>query len=200
LRIARPVGIPDAELGWRTHAYRPATLRGLPRREFGSGLSATARVMARIGLLLLRGGLWRGTRLLPADYLDRARHARPELAGLLNFETGGPSSLTHHNLYFWNNDDGIAPNLPGDVFFTWGLHNNHAFVVPGLDLVVVRLGTTGFGDDWGSVNRLLGGFVAAVAPSTSAQATLVTRARVPEERLTPAQRRRLRERPITTDE
>jgi len=80
------------------------------------------------------------------------------------------------------------------------LNNNHVFVVPSLDLVVVRIGTTGFGGDWGSVNTLLGNFVKAVVPSTPALAEAVKRAEVPEERLTPDQRRRLRERPIPPDE
>ena len=59
---------------------------------------------------------------------------------------------------------------------------------------MVRIGTVALGDSYGSVNTLLGNFVQAVVPSTTALTALVTRAETPEEKLTPAQRRHLRQR------
>ena len=83
---------------------------------------------------------------MSAEYLSQARQSRPELANTLSFDTKTQTSaLVHYNRLFWNNTDGIAPNLPRDVFFAWGLNNNHVFIVPSLDLVVVRIGTTSFG-------------------------------------------------------
>jgi CubicO group peptidase (beta-lactamase class C family) len=193
-RIATPIGIAGTELTWRANKYRPTTLRGLARREFGAGLYITARAFARIGLLLLRNGQWRGTQLVSSSYLSQAEHSRPELANVLDFNTKQPSDLRHYNMYFENNDDGSYPNLPPDVFFFWGKYNNHVFVVPSLDLVVVRIGTVAFNDSFGSVNTLLGNFVKAVVPTTSALTTLVRRAETPEDKLTPAQRRHLRQR------
>jgi hypothetical protein len=38
--------------------------------------------------------------------------------------------------------------------------------MPGLDLVVVRIGNSGFGDTNGSINTLAGNFVKAVVPTS----------------------------------
>lgn len=201
--ITAKIGIPNAEWYFRSNTYRPTTIRGLQRREFGSGLYITARSFARIGLMLLRNGQWKGgTQLVSAEYLSQARQSRPELANTLNFDTKAQTdALVHYNRLFWNNTDGIAPNLPRDVFFAWGLNSNHVFIVPSLDLVVVRIGTAGLGNGgYGSVNTLLGNFIKAVVPSTPTQTSLVARADVPEEKLTREQRRRLRERPFRSED
>lgn len=200
--ITTKIDIPNAEFYLRDNVYRPTTIQtkvgNVKRREFGSGLYITARSFARIGILLLRNGQWKnGLQLISAGYLTEARKSRPEFANVLSFETKAlTTSLVHYNRFFWNNSDGIAPNIPLDTFFFWGQNNNHVFIVPSLDLVVARIGTTGFGETWGSVNTLLGKFVKAVVPSTPAQTSLVARAILPEDKLTPDQRRRLRERPI----
>jgi len=116
-RVATPVGILGTEFFMRANQYRPRTLRGWPRREFGSGLNITARAFARIGLMLLRDGQWKGRQVVPADYLRQARQSRPELADTLSFDTKTQtSSLVHYNRLFCNNTDGIAPNVPLDVF------------------------------------------------------------------------------------
>ena len=60
-RIGSKLGI---TIGWRGNAYRPATLGGVPRREFGSGVSASVGAMARVGQLLLQGGRWDGSPVL----------------------------------------------------------------------------------------------------------------------------------------
>src|SRR3954470_4309071 len=52
-RIGSRIGAP---VGWRSNAYRPPTLDGVPRREFGSGVSADVDAMARVGDALPRGG------------------------------------------------------------------------------------------------------------------------------------------------
>ena len=54
-RVFTPIGIKPDDLTWRKNAYRPAEIEGIPRREFGSGISANVDAMARIGLLYLRG-------------------------------------------------------------------------------------------------------------------------------------------------
>ena len=44
-----------------------------------------------------------------------------------------------------------------------GLHNNHTFVFPTLNMVVVRVGTDGWADHGGSTNTFLQPIVAAAA-------------------------------------
>src|SRR5204863_1145078 len=39
-RVFTPLGIGREDLVWRKNAYRPAEINGIPRREFGAGISA----------------------------------------------------------------------------------------------------------------------------------------------------------------
>jgi CubicO group peptidase (beta-lactamase class C family) len=39
-RVFQPIGITRADLKWRFNSYRPKTINGINRREFGSGISA----------------------------------------------------------------------------------------------------------------------------------------------------------------
>jgi len=41
-------------LRWRNNSYRPRLLEGIPRREFGSGVSANIEAMSRFGYLYLQ--------------------------------------------------------------------------------------------------------------------------------------------------
>jgi hypothetical protein len=47
---------------------------GAPNKTFAFSWSTTARDMARVGLLLLRGGVWSGERLLDAEWTYRMAH------------------------------------------------------------------------------------------------------------------------------
>ena len=68
-RVFIPLGIPRADLAWRANAYRPHEIEDIPRREFGSGISASTDALARIGYLMLREGRWQARQILPSDYV-----------------------------------------------------------------------------------------------------------------------------------
>ena len=51
-----------------------------PDKNFAFGWSSTARDMARLGLLMLDGGLWRGERLASEDWIYKMTHPSFELA------------------------------------------------------------------------------------------------------------------------
>jgi hypothetical protein len=51
-----------------------------PDKNFAFGWSSTARDMARLGLLMLDGGLWRGERLVSEDWMYKMTHPSFELA------------------------------------------------------------------------------------------------------------------------
>lgn len=89
-----------------------------------SYLFATAQDFARFGLLYLRGGLWEGRRLLPQDWVDYARTPTPT------------APLRDYGAHFWL--------LPGElgIFSANGFEGQRILLVPGLDLIVVRLGRT----------------------------------------------------------
>ena len=91
-----------------------------------SFLYATARDFARFGLLYLRDGVWDGARLLPEGWVDAAR--TPQAVE--------PDSLNWYGQHWW-----VYPCNHGS-FKASGYEGQIITVVPGLDLVIVRLGKT----------------------------------------------------------
>lgn len=78
---------------------------------------------ARFGLLFLRDGVWDGTRILPAGWVDYCRTPSPQSDGL-------------YGAHFW-----VTPGSLG-IFSCQGAWGQRILIVPKLDLVVVRLGQT----------------------------------------------------------
>lgn len=87
----------------------------------------TARNWARIGLLHLWDGVWKGERLLPEGWVDFVSTPAPA------WEEPVYGGL------FWVNGTGRW-NLPRDAFFAAGAGGQYTFIVPSHDLVVVRMG------------------------------------------------------------
>ncbi len=92
-----------------------------------SYVRATARDYARFGLLYLRDGVWEGTRVLPAGWVDSARTWVSE-----DPEDGNPFGA-----HWW----GVAGDTLG-TFRASGYEGQSITICPPLDLVVVRLGKT----------------------------------------------------------
>jgi CubicO group peptidase (beta-lactamase class C family) len=92
-----------------------------------SYLRATARDWARFGLLYLRDGVWDGTRLLPAGWVDYGRT-------MVSTDEGGQPYGAH----WW----GLAGDTPLGTFRASGYEGQSISICPALDLVVVRLGKT----------------------------------------------------------
>jgi len=74
------------------------------------------------GLLYLRGGEWDGARVVPADWVDASTSPSPSYAG--------------YGYQWWL---GTGASLP-DYFSARGHDGQYIYVVPSLDLVVVRSG------------------------------------------------------------
>ncbi|MBE3100091.1 MAG: serine hydrolase [Planctomycetes bacterium] len=156
-RLFAPLGIRPADLTWRRNSYRPAEIEGIPRREFGSGISANVDAMARFGLLHLREGRWQDRRLLSRDFVVAVGVTPPQVNGLpvVKPEEYGQAS-NHYGLLWWNNNDGTLGNVPRDTCWTWGLGDSLCVVIRSLDIVVARAGKA-----WPS---LPGGHYAKLAP------------------------------------
>ena len=92
-----------------------------------SSLRATARDFARFGLLYLRDGMWEGTRLLPAGWVDYAR----------TWVSVDPEDGMPYGAHWW----GVAGDTLG-TFRAGGFGGQTITICPPLDLVVVRLGDT----------------------------------------------------------
>ncbi|MBN1422468.1 MAG: serine hydrolase [Planctomycetes bacterium] len=169
-RVFAPIGIGPEDLAWRTNAYRPKEIDGIPRREFGSGVSANVDAMARIGYLHLRRGRWRGTRILPEDFIDAARATPAAIRGLpvVGPETYGKAS-GHYGLLWWNNGDGTLAGVPRDAYWSWGLYESLIVVIPSLDIVVARAGKSIPRPAGGSHYGVLAPFLEPIAAAVTSE-------------------------------
>jgi len=140
-RVFTPLGIGPEDLRWRNNAYRPDTIEGIKRREFGAGFHGNTNAMARIGLLYLRRGRWQDRQIIPAEFVDLARTTVPQVVGLpLKGNAKYGDAPNHYGLLWWNNADGTLTGVPRDAYWSWGLYDSFIIVVPNLDLVVARAG------------------------------------------------------------
>jgi len=140
-RVFTPLGIAAEDLSWRANAYREHAIDGIPRREFGSGISANVEAMARIGYLYLRRGRWKDEQILPAAFVDQASTTVDVVKDVPEHDADrfGDASA-HYGLLWWNNTDGTLPGVPRDAYWSWGLYDSLILVIPSLDLVVARAG------------------------------------------------------------
>ena len=119
----------------------------------GSTFRCTARDFARLGYLWLRKGRWQGRQLVPEEWLDVATH---------RFVRDDGTTPSPYGYTFWVMD-GIE-GVPDDLYMSRGHNLNHSFVIPSLDLVVVRQGNDNRRGD-GEVpfsDRVIQGIVAAL--------------------------------------
>jgi CubicO group peptidase (beta-lactamase class C family) len=94
----------------------------------GSTFRCTARDFARLGYLWLNRGRWGNRQLVPEEWMMRATSRFVQENG-----------ASHNYGYtFWIQDE--WENVPKDTFGSRGHNMNDCYVVPSLDLVVVRQG------------------------------------------------------------
>ena len=158
-RVLKPLGLGDEDLAWRPNTYRDQLLRGIERREFGSGIFANVDAMARIGYLYLRNGRWETESILAESFVEMVRTPAAELADLpVNEPEIHPKANQHYGLLWWNNADGRLPKVPTDAYWAWGLRESLIVVIPSLDMVVARAGR-GWRKGWDSNYEILAPFL-----------------------------------------
>jgi CubicO group peptidase (beta-lactamase class C family) len=120
-----------------------------------SYIHATARDFARFGLLYLRGSVWEGRQLIPADWVNTAR--MPTAA-----------SNGHYGALFWLNatdratgKPAITPLIPTDAFFARGFGGQLITIIPSRDVVVV-MSNVSYVDDTAPIPKLLGDILNAL--------------------------------------
>ena len=91
---------------------------------------ASARDWARLGNLYLQDGVWNGERILPEGYVKFVSTLAPAWQADGRPIYGG---------FFWINGNGGYP-VPKEAFFMSGAGGQTTLIIPGHDLVVVRLG------------------------------------------------------------
>jgi CubicO group peptidase (beta-lactamase class C family) len=104
-----------------------------PLSQGYSGVTTTPREHARFCRLALAKGEWAGKRVVPAAHYD--------------FAWKGIDVKPEYGAQWWVHPR--HPQGPKDLVQTAGARNNHGYVVPSLDLIVVRLGDgSKFPKDW----------------------------------------------------
>jgi CubicO group peptidase (beta-lactamase class C family) len=122
-RVFDPIGVQN--FGWDRQGG--AGHMG-PHTNAHSGLRLSARDFARLGYLMLHNGVWQGRQIVPSEWVQSATRSSQDLN-------------RNYGYTFWvNTAGGQWPNLPKDAFAFRGYGSNRCYVVPSLDLVVVRVG------------------------------------------------------------
>ena len=123
-RVFDPIGIENASwdvqggsgfIGYHTNAH--------------TGIHITARDLARFGYLMLRNGTWNGRQLIPKWWIDLATKSSQDLVP------------TYGYLWWVNTNGAYWPGLPADMYALNGYNSNRCYIIPSLDLVVVRIGS-----------------------------------------------------------
>ncbi len=122
-RVFDPIGIQNFGWDWQGGAGHIG-----PHSNAHSGLRLSARDFARLGYLMAHHGFWEGKRIVPEWWIDLATRSSQDLNRSYGYT-------------FWVNTDGTQwPSAPRDTFAFQGYASNRCYIIPSLDLVVVRLG------------------------------------------------------------
>ena len=95
----------------------------------GSTFRCTARDFARLAYLWLNEGRWEQKQLVPGPWMKLATQ---------RFVRENGDTPNNYGYTFWTHKG--EPGVPEDIFMSQGHNLNHSYVIPSLDLVVVRQG------------------------------------------------------------
>jgi CubicO group peptidase (beta-lactamase class C family) len=95
----------------------------------GSTFRCTARDFARLAYLWLNQGRWADRQLVPSAWLQLATR---------RFVRENGDTPNNYGYTFWTHDG--EAGVPADLFMSRGHNMNHSYIIPSLDLVVVRQG------------------------------------------------------------
>ena len=118
-KVFEPIG--ETQLRWTQIGGEGAIG---PLSQGYSGIFTNPRQHARFCYLAMHKGEWAGKRIVPASYYD--------------FAWKGTSVKADYGAQWWTQPH--VPGAPADLVMTLGRDHNDGFVVPSLDLVIVRLG------------------------------------------------------------
>jgi CubicO group peptidase (beta-lactamase class C family) len=141
-RVFIPIGV--EELSWDVQGGSGCIG---PHTNAHTGIHVSARDLARFGYLYLRRGRWLNRQIIPEWWIDLATRS---------------SQLKNPNYGYswWVNTSGTYwPGLPKDMYSLQGYDSNRCYVIPSLDLVVVR---TGNGPSRWDESHMISGVVKAV--------------------------------------
>ena len=152
--ITEPLGMKNSS--WTPRPWAAAAI--------GSGFSTTVRELARFGLMIQAGGRWQDRVVLAdtvflEDMLSPSQDLNPAY-GYLWWLNGQDFSLAA-GARARRNDGPIIPSAPDDLVAMQGALDRKLYLVPSLDLVVVRLGAAGSADGMSFNNAFWSALMAA---------------------------------------
>ena len=103
--------------------------------------ASNAREMARFGLLNLNGGNWSGTQLLDENFFDDMTNTSQTMNpsyGYLWWLNGKNSYRTPASVDIFSGS--LIPNAPSDLIAGLGAKDQKLYVIPSLDMVIIRMG------------------------------------------------------------
>lgn len=161
-RILEPIGLKVAR--WTMQEGQP---------NMPSGAFLTAREWAKFGQFLKNGGRWNGKQVISSKllgeltngtkanpnygltfWLNRSNSGRAEVVentGRLRQILGDRTSNTTEM-----SRGGFGPDIPSDAFMAAGAGNQRLYIIPSLDLIIVRQGRLTQFDDREFLLRILG--------------------------------------------
>lgn len=147
-----PLDIPGGRWSYVGDEANKNTFRGLPVRLF-DGARLTARELLRIGRLLLQNGRWKSKQIIESvEALTQPAPASPGfgLGVWLNAKIPPPDSSGPGPEFFRHVPERIMlprgqerliyDGAPPDLYMAAGRYNQRLYVIPSLEMVVVRLG------------------------------------------------------------
>lgn len=134
-----PLGVPSSAYWWQVGPT------GTPMTH--SGLYLAPEQFGRVGELLRTDGVFAGQRFVNAGYLKRLRTGTTANCGYgfmvwLN-GCGGNARQVNASIVTRQEISPARPwiaTAPADMYYSWGAHGQHVFVIPSLDLVITRTG------------------------------------------------------------
>ncbi len=126
-----------------------------PNTLAANTLRISLRDFGRIAYLWLHKGRWGDRQLVPEEWMELATK---------RFIRDDGSSPVGYGYTFWIMDD--APGVPEDTFMSHGDRLNDSYIIPSLDLVVIRQGNLNPADRALVRTELIRKIVAAIPHST----------------------------------
>ncbi len=136
-QLFAPLGIPRQRWSWARDQHG---------HSFGFAFLAMAPVdLARIGTLLVHRGRWGDRQLIDADYVAAMSSSSPTNPGYgyLVWTNEGDSFVTPSQLARRVKDRPWIASAPRDTYALSGMFDQLVWVVPSLDMVIVRTGFFG---------------------------------------------------------
>lgn len=144
-RIMDPIGVNADRWKWGVRSGVPGLRVNSGSGNGGGHVQISAREMARFGHLFLNEGNWKGKQLLSRKWVEQARSVQVPAKVPDGFPASKIPGSGCYGFNWWVNGikpDGKRkwPDAPGDTFAALGHNNNKLWIVPGWQLVIVRLG------------------------------------------------------------